>query len=252
MTAVILMYHAIEAGPKPLCIEPALFREHAAAISASGATCLTVRELGAALRAGELPRRAVAITFDDGCESVATNAAPVLAEHGLHATVFCVAGLLGQTNAWPRENPGRHPFRLATAAQLTRLAGEGFEIGSHGYTHVALTGIAGADVTREIEESKSTLETAVGVDVSSFAWPYGSTPSAEAVERIALTYDVACCTRIARVTPESDPLSLPRVDVHYLRRPGALRRVLEGSLDAYIGLRAFGARLRRVAWKDRP
>ena len=52
-------------------------------IADSGATCLTVRELGMALRDGALPERAVAITFDDSCESVVTNAAPVLAGHGL-------------------------------------------------------------------------------------------------------------------------------------------------------------------------
>ncbi len=58
MSAVLLMYHAIERGPKPLCIQPELFRYHAAAIAASGATALTVSELGAALRARSLPERA--------------------------------------------------------------------------------------------------------------------------------------------------------------------------------------------------
>jgi len=147
-SAVILMYHAIEAGPRPLCIEPELFRAHAAAIAASGAASLTVSELEAALRARELPERGVVITFDDGCESVAVNAAPVLAHHGLRATVFCVAGQLGATNDWPRRNPARHLFRLASAADLARLAGLGFEIGSHGYTHAALSAVTGPAVTR--------------------------------------------------------------------------------------------------------
>ena len=85
LTAVILTYHAIEDGPRPLCIEPALFGEHAAVIADSGAKTLTVLELGMALRDGALPERAVAITFDDGCESVVTNAAPLLAERGLQS-----------------------------------------------------------------------------------------------------------------------------------------------------------------------
>ncbi len=139
VTAVILTYHAIEDGPRPLCIEPALFGEHAAAIAASGATCLTVRELGMALRDGALPERAVAITFDDGCESVVTNAAPVLAEHGLRATVFCGG------------RPSRRHERLARPARIgasapARVADsswrswprQGFEIGSHGYAHAPL------------------------------------------------------------------------------------------------------------------
>jgi peptidoglycan/xylan/chitin deacetylase (PgdA/CDA1 family) len=249
-SALILMYHAVEPGPKPLCIEPTLFREHAAAIAAADATCLTVRELAEALHARQLPERAVTITFDDGCSSVVETAVPILAEHGLRATIFCVAGRLGATNAWPRQNPARHPFRLASAVELAPLAGRGFEIGSHGYTHVSLTGVTGAAVTREIEESRSVLEAAVAAPVTSFAWPYGSEPSIEVAERIRRTYKAGCSTMIARVTGDADPLSLPRVDAHYLRRPGVLRRVVEGSFDSYLALRALGARVRRARSRD--
>ena len=245
MSVVVLMYHAIERGPKPLCIEPELFRSHAAAVAASGATVLTVSELRIALQARSLPERGVVITFDDGCKSVVENAAPVLAEHGLKATIFCVAGQLGGTNEWPRPNPSRHRFSLASAAELAELAAVGFEIGSHGYTHVALTSIAGDEVDHEIEESKAVLEEAVGAVVTSFAWPYGAEPSEEAGRRIAETYDVACSTEIARVDAGADLYALPRIDAHYLRRPELLRRVLEGGLDSYLGLRAIAARARR-------
>src|SRR5262249_23321631 len=97
---LVLTYHAVEEGTAPLCISPRLFAEHAAVIAAAGVPVLTVSELASALSAGELPPRAVAITFDDGCASVAEHAAPALAEHGLRATVFCVAGHLGGTNEW--------------------------------------------------------------------------------------------------------------------------------------------------------
>lgn len=250
MTAVVLMYHAIEPGPRPLCIEPELFRAHAAAIAASGASPLTVSELAAALRANELPERGVVITFDDGCESVVTHAAPVLAELGLRATVFCVAGHLGGTNDWPRWNPARHPFRLASSETLSRLAGLGFEIGSHGYTHTALGAVTGAAVTREVEESKSALEATVGAEVTSFAWPYGTEPSLEAAQRIASTYQAACSTVMTRVDPSSDALALPRVDAHYLRSPELLRRALAGGLDEYLLVRRHLARVRRAVRKS--
>jgi peptidoglycan/xylan/chitin deacetylase (PgdA/CDA1 family) len=48
-----------------------------------------------------LPRRAAAITFDDGYRDNLDVAAPVLARHGLPATVFLVPGLLSnETRAW--------------------------------------------------------------------------------------------------------------------------------------------------------
>jgi peptidoglycan/xylan/chitin deacetylase (PgdA/CDA1 family) len=250
MSAVILTYHAVEAGPEPLCIEPALFREHAAAIAASGAECLTVHELGEALRLGKLPERAVAITFDDGCESVVTNAAPLLAEHGLRATVFCVAGYLGRTNDWPGQRASAHRLRLASGDALAELARAGHEIGSHGYEHAALNGVSKPLAAREIESSKEALETTVGRKITSFAWPYGATPSDEVALLVASAYQAACSTILARVDDDSQVLALPRIDAHYLRRPGLLRRVLEGSLDSYLGLRALGARIRRAMWKD--
>ena len=48
----------------------------------------------AGLRAGKLPRRALAITFDDGYANNATLAAPILSRLGLHATFFVATGYL--------------------------------------------------------------------------------------------------------------------------------------------------------------
>jgi peptidoglycan/xylan/chitin deacetylase (PgdA/CDA1 family) len=250
MSAVILTYHAVEAGPEPLCIEPALFREHAAAIAASGAECLTVHELGEALGLGKLPDRAVAITFDDGCESVVTNGAPLLAEHGLRATVFCVAGYLGRANDWPGQRASAKRLRLASGDALAELAGAGYEIGSHGYEHAALNSVSEHLAAREIAGSKEALEAIVGTEVTSFAWPYGARPSDQVARLVESAYQAACSTNLARVDDDSQVLALPRIDAHYLRRTSLLRRVLEGSLDSYLGLRALGARIRRKVWKD--
>ena len=46
------------------------------------------------LRAGELPRRAVSITFDDGYRDNYQHASPFLSRHGLTATFFLITGAL--------------------------------------------------------------------------------------------------------------------------------------------------------------
>lgn len=250
MSVLVLTYHAIEPGPAPLFVAPRLFAAHLDAIAASGARTLTVSEVAAGLRAGTLPERGVALTFDDGFASVARTAAPLLAERGMAATVFCVAGHLGGRNDWPTQ-PGRVPVRpLADADDVRRLAQAGLEIGSHGTVHAPLDAIDAAGARREVVDSRAALEQASGTAVRVFASPYGLRPAPAVRELVAETYDAACAGWIGRVAPGADPHDLPRLDVHYVRRPALLRRAAAGGLGPYFVLRRTGARIRRLAWSD--
>ncbi|HYY33521.1 MAG TPA: polysaccharide deacetylase family protein, partial [Gaiellaceae bacterium] len=240
--ALVLTYHAIERGPAPLCVDPRLFREHLDCLAEAGARMFTVSQLAAALRAGDLPERAVALTFDDGFASVADEAAPLLAERGLTATVFCVAGYVGRMNDWPSQPAGRPQRPLASVEQLAGLAEAGFEIGSHGLEHAPLDGAAEQVLRREIVESRAVLESMLGVRVSSFAYPYGALPEVPGRLLVAEEYTSACTTTIGRTQPGCHLQALPRVDVHYLRRPELLRRAVAGALDSYLSVRRVAAR----------
>jgi peptidoglycan/xylan/chitin deacetylase (PgdA/CDA1 family) len=249
-SAVVVTYHAIETGPPPLCLDPGLFRAHVDSLLELGTTSVTITELATALRSDELPSRAVAITFDDGCASAVRVAAPMLAERGLTATLFCVAGYLGKANRWPSQPRSVPTLDLATASELAELAACGFEIGSHGLDHAPLADASADLARRELRDSKATLEDEVGVSVSSFAYPYGVLPNADGKALANELYVAACAGGTARVLATSDPLMLPRVDAQYVRRPAILRRVVTGSLDPYLRARALSARARRTLRDD--
>ena len=120
---MILAYHAVEDGPKPLFIAADVFRRHVETIAESPAVVVTLDDV----LAGDLPERWVALTFDDAYASVARTAAPVLAEAGMPAAVFCLAGRLGGDNRWPGQ-PASVPSRpLASAEDLAELAGQGLD-----------------------------------------------------------------------------------------------------------------------------
>ena len=57
--------------------------------------------------------------------------------------------------------------------QISELIKEGWEIGSHTMTHPNLNSISIENITKEIEDSKTILETMFGIRVVSFAYPYG-------------------------------------------------------------------------------
>ena len=248
--ALILTYHAVEAGRPPLCVDPALFEAHADAIAESGARSLTVRELAAELSAGDLQGTIVVMTFDDGFASVAETATPILRERGLAATVFCVGGHLGGTSDWPSARNGSHRSRLASASVLIDLARAGFEIGSHGSEHAPLAGAPDSLLRNEVSGSRRELEDAVGAPVTSYAYPYGAMPWTLGRALVAETYDAACTTVLHRVSGTSDPHALPRIDAHYLLKPELLQRALDGRLGAYFLARRLAARARRTVRKD--
>jgi peptidoglycan/xylan/chitin deacetylase (PgdA/CDA1 family) len=94
---VVLLYHRIanaSSDPQLLCVKPEHFAEHVEVVAESYEP-IRLRELVAALRAGELPSRAVAITFDDGYADNLAAAKPVLERNGVPATVFVASGWIG-------------------------------------------------------------------------------------------------------------------------------------------------------------
>lgn len=246
MSVLVLTYHAIGDGPPPLFVEPSLLREQLDAVAASGVPSLTISELADAVRTARVPERAVALTFDDGAASVASVAAPLLLERGLRATAFCVAGHLGGSSDWPGRRRTGSGFPLASARDLAELAQAGIEIGSHGVEHSSLRRPRDGVARREIVESKERLEQELGVDVQSFAYPYGVIGSELLVRE---TYPAACTTAPRHASAATDPLQIPRVDAHYLRDLDRFRDALAGA-TGYLGVRRLGARTRRLIVRD--
>lgn len=96
--AIILMYHRVaELLPDAhgLCIAPAIFREHMVELTRR-CHLMPLMELASALERGDLPPRATAITFDDGCLDNLTTASGILSEFEVPATFFIPTERLGE------------------------------------------------------------------------------------------------------------------------------------------------------------
>lgn len=99
---LILIYHRVHASPDPMFpgeVDAARFDSQMRLLKRH---ChpLPLAEGVARLKSGELPPRAVAITFDDGYADNAVVALPILLRHGLSATFFVAPGFLDGGRMW--------------------------------------------------------------------------------------------------------------------------------------------------------
>jgi peptidoglycan/xylan/chitin deacetylase (PgdA/CDA1 family) len=97
------MYHRVyetSSDPWELCVSPYHFAEQLEVLS-KNYQVISLNELVRSLREGQLPKRGVVLTFDDGYADNLWNAKPLLEKYELPATVFITSGSLDSpTEFW--------------------------------------------------------------------------------------------------------------------------------------------------------
>ena len=163
VTVPVLLYHHISKieSASPYYLTPAVFEEQMRSLRAWGYTTIPVAAMVAVIKnGGTLPPRPVIITFDDGNVDVYNIAFPIMQKYGFTGTFYVISHAI---TGYPQVNP----------AMLKELIAAGWEIGSHGMTHADLK-TAKNGALNEMRKSKQELEDALGVKITSFAYPYGS------------------------------------------------------------------------------
>jgi peptidoglycan/xylan/chitin deacetylase (PgdA/CDA1 family) len=218
----ILCYHSVGTPQWGINdISPARFRDHI-----EFALRLGYRFVPAASVAqGKGSANDLAITFDDGLMSVAANAAPILADHGIPWTMFIVSG-------W---TDGRHSFGdgvIMGWAEVERLATAGVEIGSHSVSHPDFGSVAADVALGELVESKRFIEERTRLQTTSFAIPLGQSKNwtadagaaaKEAGYEIVYAQSVSC-------RPEG---TVPRTFITGVDDRRLFKAAIEGAFDGW-------------------
>ncbi len=240
----ILTYHAVSDGAAPICLSASRLREHLASLSAGGWHVLTLDAVLAGYARGVWPQRSVMLTFDDGLASFADRALPLLGQLGLPATLFVVAGRLGDAADWPGWPRRALAERLLDAGALREASAAGVEVGAHSMSHARLSRLPRDGVAREILDSRARLEDILGRAVRVFAYPFGDAPDS-ATRLVRDHFSAGFGTRLAYVTGSSRIELLERIDAHYLRHRPSLTDLDAATTRAYLSVRGLLAALRR-------
>jgi peptidoglycan/xylan/chitin deacetylase (PgdA/CDA1 family) len=252
------MYHAIESAEHPAGARDAgeqcyvlrleEFGAQMAFLHREGYRTLLLDEL---LSRGQVPERAVVLTFDDGHASNLSLALPVLQRYGFRAHFFITTGWLGT----------RHYLR---EGELGTLKEAGMSIGSHGMSHAFLDRLDRAMLDRELLVSKETLRKITGAEIEILSAPGGRVGTRTEQAARSAGYRLLCTSRPGLWRPAADGFRVPRIALYrdggMINFSGIVRRdprSLEPVISRYRWLemakRALGERgyhlLRRLFWE---
>jgi len=227
MRPLIVCYHAVSsAWPGSSAVSESALAGQVAFLRRRGYVGFTVSEMERIRRQGDLPRRSVAITFDDGYASVA-RAREILARAGYPATVFVVTRFTqsGQPLRWPGidhwlQTAYAHEMEPLSWDALESLREAGWEIGSHTVTHPSLPDLDDATLARELAESRRVIVEHLG-DCRTVAYPYGAADARVAAATAAAGYEAGCTLSISQRVDA--PLLRPRTGIYDQDRGMRLR-----------------------------
>jgi peptidoglycan/xylan/chitin deacetylase (PgdA/CDA1 family) len=214
-TPPVLCYHRI-GGPFELGITRVgrrVFARQMTALAKAGWRSLSLAEFSRRSR-HDTPRSFL-LTFDDGYDSLAEHAYPVLADLGFTATTFLITDFVGRENTWDARYTWRRLRHLdwpAIERWRARGGGGGFEFASHGATHRRLTWLEPAAARDDLARAREVLIRRLGNDAGrAVAYPFGAVDSR--VQRAAA--DAGYLLGFGGVRGDhGEPLHLPRVPVY--------------------------------------
>jgi len=220
--AAILMYHDVSDTPEAhlhpyyrITTTPERFAEQMAFLKIEGYRSCTPGELFNMVQKGTHDKeKLIAITFDDGFESVYQHAFPVLKKHGFSAMVYLPSALISDDRVCFQEKP------LMIWSEVAEMAQAGIAFGSHTTTHPELITLAQQDVAEQIEKSKITIENKLGKSVTSFAFPFAYPETNKTFSSfcrevlIKAGYADAVTTIVGTVSAKDDLLALKRLPVN--------------------------------------
>ncbi|WP_243129184.1 polysaccharide deacetylase family protein [Hathewaya massiliensis] len=159
----ILMYHSISSGNSVnnLLVPPEQFEEQIQWLKENGFTPLFMDEVIESFKTGKVPKRPVAITFDDGYVDNYTDAYRILKKYNMKGTFFVIGDCIGQANIY------------LTMDMLKEMKENGMAIESHTLNHLVLKGLSKEEKIKSIKGGQEFLKKHFGIESKYLCYPVG-------------------------------------------------------------------------------
>jgi peptidoglycan/xylan/chitin deacetylase (PgdA/CDA1 family) len=158
-----------------------------------------------------------ALTVDDAQQSALSIILPACERLGWTGTVSTPVGLVGHSGKW--DSGSLRNQRHLDWDELQHMVHAGWEIGSHGVSHRALTDMRPSEARRELEASRDVLEQKLDVCVRSIAYPFGAVNTRVARMARDAGYEFGITMHPGKADERADALRLPRWPVYWMDSP---------------------------------
>lgn len=159
----------------------------------------------------EMPKKSIVITFDDGYKDNLTEAIPILKEFNFPALIFTCLGYIESNKKELDDYWTKWDF--LTREDLCHLLNFDIDIGLHSMTHRRLTGLNYNEITEEIINAKTKLESYINKQVNLFSYPHGTFNNA-IIDMLKVNGFIgACCSIMGKNDSSVNLYQLKRTEI---------------------------------------
>ena len=229
----IITFHSIDSSDSVLSFAPEMFSQLLAAFCESGFSIVGLRQL---LDGDE--DRAVALTFDDGMQSVYRHALPILKEYDAPSSLFLTTGPIGNSDKWPEANGQSLSFPMLDWTEVEALHAAGVRIEGHTGSHPDMRALDASRIAEECNLADDLIEDRLGRRPQFFAYPFGyhNTASRNFARN---RYLASVTTELGELGTSYDKAAIPRIDSYYLRSDWLARNLQSTPARTYLKLRSI-------------
>jgi peptidoglycan/xylan/chitin deacetylase (PgdA/CDA1 family) len=218
----VLLYHGIvnneNGSGNPIHIPVERFARQMQWLHENQYQTITISEMLQLFQQKQIPqKKPIVLTFDDGYQSLLTNATPILEKFNFSATLFLTTGAVGKKTyselntryfTFP-ENDGPLDWN-----QLKRMEQSCWDVQSHSRDHHIHNIVSKEIVEREMRSSKSDIENNLQKVVTFYSYPCGSYNTRCLDLLHATGYEAAFSLQAEIAKPNDDTRRLPRIEIN--------------------------------------
>ena len=239
----MLIYHRVGGPGGSVDLEPGRFDEQVAALAADGSAITLDAALSALRDSHGRDATGVVVTFDDGTADFVDHAVPILAQHGVPATLYLATKFVEEQIDFPGGGPAVSWKGLADALSTGVIS-----IGSHTHRHLLLDRAPIDQIEADLDRSIGLIEDRLGVTPEHFAYPKALLGSPDAQEAVRSRFaSAAIAGTRPNVADATDPHRLHRSPIQvadgmrWFRRKAAGGMAFEDDVRRWVNERRYAS-----------